>query len=974
MNGQIKLSSVAQLRNTESHFVSTMLSYVFTLLLLSNAVASKSIIKSLPGFDGNLPFVLETGYIGVGELEEVQLFYYFIESERCPKDDPLVLWLTGGPGCSALSGLIYEIGPLSFDYAKSSGGNKPVFELNPYSWTKIANIIFLDAPVGTGFSYSTTWQGYHVSDTTSTAETYEFLRKWLMDHPKSLTNPLYIAGDSYSGIVVPIIVQEISDGNKLGHQPIMNLNGYVLGNPVTDDEIDTNSVVPFAHLKALISDKLFESFKKNCKGEYLNPNQSNASCMEDILAIKACIGKVFTGQILEPLCKEASPKPKVSKWDPMLLIDDDSDILLLSPHIPRPWCRHYNYVYIYIWANDKTVRDALHIRKGTKKDWKRCNKTLSYLKNVASAVDYHRNLTKKPYRALVYSGDHDMTIPYIGTHEWIESLNLTVKDDWEPWFVDGQVAGYAMLYAYNAYDLTFATVKGGGHTAPEYRPRQCLAMIDRWGTSYTTCALGRKHDNDTYQLVNVFSWQMNGQIKLSSVAQLRNTESHFVSTMLSYVFTLLLLSNAVASKSIIKSLPGFDGKLPFVLETGYIGVGELEEVQLFYYFIESERSPKDDPLMLWLTGGPGCSALSGLIYEIGPLSFDYAKSSGENKPVFELNPYSWTKIANIIFLDAPVGTGFSYSKTWQGYHVSDTTSTAETYEFLRKWLMNHRKFLTNPLYIAGDSYSGIVVPIIVQEISDGNKLGHQPIMNLKGYVLGNPETDDEIDTNSVVPFAHRKALISDKLYESFEKNCKGEYLNPNQSNASCMEDILAIKECIGKVNNPQILEPLCKAASPKPKASKWDPMLLTDDDSDILLLSPHIPRPWCRSYDYVYIYIWANDKTVRDALHIRKGTKKDWKRCNLTLSYVYNFASTVDYHRNLTKKPYRALVYSGDHDMVIPYVGTHEWIESLNLTIKDDWEPWFVDGQVAGYSILYEKNSYDGITYDLTFATVKKLK
>ena len=40
--------------------------------------------------------------------------------------------------------------------------------------------------------------------------------------------------------------------------------------------------------------------------------------------------------------------------------------------------------------------------------------------------------------------------------------------------------------------------------------------------------------------------------------------------------------------------------------------------------------------------------------------------------------------------------------------------------------------------------------------------------------------------------------------------------------------------------------------------------------------------------------------------------------------------------------------HSGDHDMLIPYVGTQAWIASLNLNISEDWQPWFVDGQVAG--------------------------
>ncbi|XP_041010048.1 serine carboxypeptidase-like 18 [Juglans microcarpa x Juglans regia] len=375
---------------------------IVLLLQISNLVVSQSIINTLPGFTGELPFKLETGYIGVGELDEVQLFYYFIESERSPKDDPLVLWLTGGPGCSGFSTLFYEMGPLSFNYANSSG-NKPTLELNPYSWTKVANIIFLDSPVGTGFSYATTWEAYNVNDTLLAAQIYEFLRKWLLAHSMFLSNPLYIGGESYSGIPVPIIAQEVLNGNEIGNLPPLILKGFVLGNPLTHRIYDVAARLKFAHRMALISDRLYEN------------NQ---------------------------------------------------------------------YLYSYIWANDKTVREALHIREGTITNWERCNTSLAYTMNVITSIDYHRNLTKKDIRALVYSGDHDMAFPYVSTEEWIETLDLSIKDDWRPWFVGGQIAGYVTIFAEEKYSLTFTTIKGGGHTTPEYKPKECLAMIDRWFSYY----------------------------------------------------------------------------------------------------------------------------------------------------------------------------------------------------------------------------------------------------------------------------------------------------------------------------------------------------------------------------------------------------------------------------------------------------------------------------------------------------------
>ncbi|CAK7347404.1 unnamed protein product [Dovyalis caffra] len=241
-------------------------SYGLDALVCSQLAASPSVVDFLLGFQGPLPFHLATGYVGVDEAEDVQLFYYFVKSQRNAKEDPLLLWLTGGP--------------IDFEIVEYNG-SLPTLVLNPNTWTKVATVIFVDMPVGTGFSYARNDFASQTDDLIQFYQSDQFLRKWLMDHPEFLPNPVYIGEDSYSGITLPDVVQQISNGNDEGVKPLVNL-------------------------------------KKSCRGEYKIKDPSNAEYLRYMRAFDKCTSGIETAHILEPLCAHASPKPWMSgtigKW------------------------------------------------------------------------------------------------------------------------------------------------------------------------------------------------------------------------------------------------------------------------------------------------------------------------------------------------------------------------------------------------------------------------------------------------------------------------------------------------------------------------------------------------------------------------------------------------------------------------------------------------------------------------------------
>ncbi|XBI57840.1 hypothetical protein VPH35_039159 [Triticum aestivum] len=380
----------------------------------------------------------------------------------------------------------------------------------------------------------------------------------------------------------------------------------------------------------------------------------------------------------------------------------------------------------------------------------------------------------------------------------------------------------------------------------------------------------------------------------------------------------LALAGAASGSKVVTRLPGFHGRLPFHLETGYVEVDEDSGTELFYYFVESEAGGENVPFLLWLTGGDHCSVLSGLAFEIGPFKFVVEPYNG-TIPSLEINPNSWTKVAHILFVDSPTGAGFSFSKQPKGYHVGDLSSSLQLHEFLIKWIRDHPKFLSSPLYIGGDSYAGKIVPFIAQKISQGNEVGRRPLLNLKGYLVGNPKTGERIDESSKVPFAHGFGIISDQLYETILGHCQGQdYKNP--TNVMCAKALGTFHSLLSEVMLPQILWYKCVYSSAGPNPETDDSAgagrkILSEVAAEIKmgkrLKHPPVRPPLdCIDYAHYLSYFWANDERTRDALGVKNGTVDEWVRCqDGGVPYTKDLASSIKYHQNVTANGYRALVY-----------------------------------------------------------------
>ncbi|XVF72337.1 hypothetical protein PTKIN_Ptkin12aG0113300 [Pterospermum kingtungense] len=476
----------------------------FSFAVLTQSAPENALVTQLPGFAGTFPSKHYSGYVNIDQIHGKNLFYYFVESQGNPSEDPVVLWLNGGPGCSSFDGFVYEHGPFNFEAAKKNG-SLPQLHLNPYSWSKVSNIIYLDSPVGVGLSYSKNQSDYLTGDVQTATDTHAFLLKWFELYPEFLSNPFFIAGESYAGVYVPTLSYEVVKGIETGTKPVLNFKGYLVGNGVTDYEFDGNALVPFAHGMGLISDDLYEEVKNECRGNFYNP--LSETCESKLEKVDKNIEDLNIYDILEP-CYHEPETPETTDIKIRLpssfrmLGETDRPLAVRKRMFGRAWpfrapvrdgivptwpqllnshsvpCTDDEVATK--WLNEAAVRKAIHAEEETVIGrWELCTDNIIYHHDAGSMIKYHKNLTAKGYRALIFSGDHDMCVPFTGSEAWTRSVGYKIVDEWRPWTSFGQIAGYLQGYENN---LTFLTIKGAGHTVPEYKPREALDFYGRFLT------------------------------------------------------------------------------------------------------------------------------------------------------------------------------------------------------------------------------------------------------------------------------------------------------------------------------------------------------------------------------------------------------------------------------------------------------------------------------------------------------------
>ncbi|KAI0649645.1 alpha/beta-hydrolase [Trametes meyenii] len=405
-----------------------------------------------------------SGYIDVGK--NMSMWFWFFEARHNPEHAPFTIWLNGGPGCSSMIGLFQEHGPCQVN----PDGKTTV--LNPFSWNNISNIIYIDQPIGTGFSFGTVDVNSTFASAPAVWTAFQILFE-SKQFAKYKRRELILATESYGGHYGPEFVTFFDEQNAKIHNRTLkgeaiNVDVLMINNGWYDPLIQNQAYVDFAtnapgygplqtpEVLAKLNQSFFEP--GGCRDQEMACYAAGESAASNAVCIKAdnfCVENVFV--------------PAVG--------DRDSDDLRQNSSTPNPFPPGF---YVDFLRN-ATVLEKI----GAQGRYTECSNAVG--RQFGRTGDDARTLLPQlaaladsKLKILLWAGDADINCNWLGGQasalamDWYGAvrlqntlpLNITLN-------------GRTIAAVQNVDNFTFARVFEAGHEVPAFQPEAALEIFSQ---------------------------------------------------------------------------------------------------------------------------------------------------------------------------------------------------------------------------------------------------------------------------------------------------------------------------------------------------------------------------------------------------------------------------------------------------------------------------------------------------------------
>jgi len=396
-----------------------------------------------------------SGYLTVNRPDcGSNMFFWYFPAKNGGESAPTLLWLQGGPGGSSLFGLFSENGP----YVVTE--DMQLTE-RMTSWALTHNVIYIDNPVGTGYSF-TKKDSCHANNQNQVADDlYDALQQFFSLFPALRNNDFYVTGESYAGKYVPAISYKIYETQKkvISPEQVIKFKGMAIGNGMCDPVTMTN-YGDFLYGIGLIDEadrKYFHNVSNLIVQSLNNGNTTLANRLFDDLLNGDLSG--YPSYLYNAT--------GYNYYFNYLIADSPNDDMM-----------YYNeYVQL------DNVRRAIHVGGMT---WNDGSAVLNHLQDDimrSNIKPWIEEILEQGYKVMIYNGLLDVIVAWPLTENFLASMtnwsgvNTYLKTERVKWTINGnQLAGYAK----QVDNFTQVVIRNAGHMVPYDQPEAAFDMINRF--------------------------------------------------------------------------------------------------------------------------------------------------------------------------------------------------------------------------------------------------------------------------------------------------------------------------------------------------------------------------------------------------------------------------------------------------------------------------------------------------------------